>query len=29
MMPSVTTGSYENIQDIVAELSAIRDGVCR
>ena len=29
MMSSVTTRSYENIQDIVAELSAIRDGVCR
>jgi|WetSurMetagenome_2_1015567.scaffolds.fasta_scaffold04267_2 hypothetical protein len=29
MMSSVTTRSYENIQDIVAELFAIRDGVCR
>jgi hypothetical protein len=29
MMSSVTTRSYENIQDIVAELYAIEDGVCR
>lgn len=29
MMSSVTTRSYENIQDIVAELSAIQDGVRR
>jgi len=29
MMHHVTIRSYENIQDILAELSAIRDDVCR
>jgi hypothetical protein len=29
MMHPVITRSYENIHDILAELFAIRDGVCR